>query len=64
MPIVQISERDWELGKNYPAEIAINANVKETLRALVPVRARMTRSAEARGAVEPQAGRAKTTTGP
>lgn len=34
MPIVQISERDWELGKNYPTEIAINANVKETLRAL------------------------------
>jgi len=34
MPIVQISERDWELGKNYPAEIAIHANVKETLAAL------------------------------
>ncbi len=34
MPIVQISERDWELGKNYPTEIAINANVRETLRAL------------------------------
>ncbi|MEX0959252.1 MAG: thiamine pyrophosphate-dependent enzyme [Burkholderiales bacterium] len=37
MPIVQISERDWELGKNYPAEIAIQADVRETLRALVPV---------------------------
>ena len=34
MPIVQISERDWELGKNYPAEIAVNANVRESLRAL------------------------------
>ncbi len=34
MPIVQIAERDWELGKNYPAEIAVNANVKETLIAL------------------------------
>ena len=34
MPIVQISERDWELGKNYPAEIAVKANVRETLRAL------------------------------
>jgi benzoylformate decarboxylase len=34
MPIVQIAERDWELGKNYPAEIAVNANVRETLRAL------------------------------
>ena len=37
MPVVQISERDWELGKNYPAEIAINAHVKETLKALLPV---------------------------
>ncbi len=35
--VLQISERDWELGKNYPAEIAIKANVKETLRALLPV---------------------------
>jgi benzoylformate decarboxylase len=37
MPIIQISERDWELGKNYPAEIAINADVKQTLQALLPV---------------------------
>ncbi len=37
MRIIQISERPWELAKNYPAEIAINANVKETLRALLPV---------------------------
>ena len=43
MPIVQISERDWELGKNYPTECAIRANVKETLRALNAVlRSRMT----------------------
>lgn len=35
--IVQIGDRDWELAKNYPAEIAIKANVKETLRALVPL---------------------------
>ena len=34
MPIVQISERDWELGKNYPTEIAVKANVRETLAAL------------------------------
>jgi benzoylformate decarboxylase len=33
--IVQIGERDWELGKNYPAQIALQANVKETLRTLV-----------------------------
>jgi benzoylformate decarboxylase len=37
MPIVQIGERAWELGKSYPAEIAINANVKETLNALLAV---------------------------
>jgi len=37
MPIVQVSERDWDLGKNYPAEIALKSNVKETLRALLPV---------------------------
>ena len=42
MPIVQISERDWELGKNYPTEIAIKAGVKETLRALIAMlRSRM-----------------------
>jgi benzoylformate decarboxylase len=34
MPIVQISERDWELGKNHPTEIAIRADVGETLRTL------------------------------
>ena len=37
MPIVQIGERPWELGKSYPTEIAINANVKETLGALLNV---------------------------
>ena len=37
MPVIQIGERDWELGKNYPAEIAIKADIKETLQALLPV---------------------------
>jgi len=37
MPIVQINERTQEIGKNYPAEIAINAEVKETLAALIPI---------------------------
>lgn len=32
--VLQISERDWELGKNYPAEIACKADIKETLNAL------------------------------
>lgn len=34
MPVVQISERAWELGKNHPTEIALCADVGETLRAL------------------------------
>jgi len=37
MPVVHISERDWELGKNHPTEFALQANVKETLRALLPL---------------------------
>ena len=37
MPIVQIGLRDWEMGKNYPAEIALRADVKQTLRALLPL---------------------------
>jgi benzoylformate decarboxylase len=36
MPIVQIGLVDWDLAKNYPVEIALKADVKETLRALVP----------------------------
>jgi benzoylformate decarboxylase len=35
--VVQIGERDWELAKNYPTELAVRANVKETLRALLPL---------------------------
>ncbi|MEK7361398.1 MAG: thiamine pyrophosphate-binding protein, partial [Pseudomonadota bacterium] len=51
MPVVHISERDWELGKNYPTDLALRANVKETLCALLPlVRERRT-SAEAAAAV-------------
>ncbi len=41
--VVQIGNRDWELAKNYPAEIALKADLKETLLALLPVlRGRMT----------------------
>jgi len=36
MSIVQIGLVDWDLAKNYGAEIALKADVKETLRALVP----------------------------
>ncbi len=36
MPIVQVGLVDWDLAKNYGAEIALKADVKETLRALIP----------------------------
>jgi benzoylformate decarboxylase len=49
--VVQIGNRDWELAKNYPAEIALKADVKETLRALLPVlRSRMTAEQKAASA--------------
>jgi benzoylformate decarboxylase len=35
--IVQVGLADWEIAKNYGAEIALKADVKETLRALIPV---------------------------
>src|SRR4030081_1709947 len=34
--IVQIGLVDWDLAKNYGAEIALKADVKETMRALIP----------------------------
>jgi len=37
LPVIHISERDWELGKNYPTEMAVRANVASTLEALLSV---------------------------
>ncbi|HKB52397.1 MAG TPA: thiamine pyrophosphate-dependent enzyme [Ramlibacter sp.] len=37
MPVVHLSNRDWELGKNHATELAICADVTETLRALLPL---------------------------
>ena len=37
MPIVQIGLFDWEMGKNYPADMAVRGDVRETLAALNPV---------------------------
>ena len=37
MKVIQIGQRDWEFGKNYPAEIALRADLKQTLQALAPV---------------------------
>jgi benzoylformate decarboxylase len=50
--VVQIGERDWELAKNYPAELALNADIKETLRALMPV---LRRKRDAAGAARANA---------
>ncbi len=36
LPIVQIGLVEWDLAKNYGAEIALKADAKETLRVLVP----------------------------
>jgi len=36
LPLIQLGQLDWEMGKNYPAEIAIRADLKATLKALVP----------------------------
>ena len=36
MPVVQIGLVDWDIAKNFGAEIALKADVRETLRALVP----------------------------
>ena len=34
--VIQLGLRDWEMGKNYPAELAVRADVKETLLTLLP----------------------------
>jgi benzoylformate decarboxylase len=47
LPVIHISERAHELGKNYRTELAVQADVKETLRALLPL-VKRDRSAEQR----------------
>jgi benzoylformate decarboxylase len=37
MKVIQIGQRDWEFGKNYPTEIALRADLRQTLRELAPV---------------------------
>jgi benzoylformate decarboxylase len=41
MPIVHIGLIDWDMGKNYPAEMAVRADLAETLMALSPLLARL-----------------------
>ncbi len=37
LPLIQLGQLDWEMGKNYPAEIAVRADLKATLNALTPI---------------------------
>jgi benzoylformate decarboxylase len=37
LKMVQVGLVDWDLAKNYPAEMALRADVRETLNALMPV---------------------------
>jgi benzoylformate decarboxylase len=37
MPVVQIGQLDWDMGKNFAAEMAVRADLRETLLALTPV---------------------------
>ena len=51
LPVIHLSERNGELGKNYRTDIALQANVKETLKALLPLlRAKRTNEAAAAAA--------------
>ena len=40
LSVIHIGQLDWDMGKNYPAEMAIRADLRETLLALTPVLAR------------------------
>ena len=35
--VIQIGQRDWEMGKNHPVELALRADVKETITAVLPI---------------------------
>ena len=37
LPVIHVSERAHELGKNYRTDLAVHASVKETLQALLPL---------------------------
>ena len=51
LPILQIGLRDWEMGKNYPSEIALRSDVKETLQKLIPQLRQMQGTEKARTSV-------------
>lgn len=52
MSVIQIGLNDWEMGKTYAAEIAVRADVKETLRVLTPLIAELGGAAQRQRAAE------------
>jgi len=48
--VIQLGQRDREMGKNYPAELAVRAHVRETLTALLPLLAQRQSAAGASAA--------------
>jgi benzoylformate decarboxylase len=52
MAVIQIGLRDWEMGKTYPAEIALRADVRETLRVLTSLIAELGGAAQRRRATD------------
>jgi benzoylformate decarboxylase len=40
LPVVHIGQIDWDMGKNFPAEMAVRADVRATLEALTPLLAK------------------------
>jgi benzoylformate decarboxylase len=52
MSVIQIGLNDWEMGKTYPAEVAIRADVTETLRVLTPLVAELGGAAQRQRAAE------------
>jgi benzoylformate decarboxylase len=47
LPVVHVSERTHELGKNYRTDLAVQADVKETLRSLLPLLRKRSKPEEA-----------------
>jgi len=50
--VIQIGQRDWEMGKTYPAELAVRADLKETLKVLTPLLAELGGNAQRQRAAE------------
>ena len=54
LPVIHISERSAELGKNYRTDLAIQADVKQTLKALLPKLKRTPEAAQRLAELKPR----------